>query len=59
MSGMPCGCCPVCEEQIDFADAGVCKTCGEAFHWNCCGGWVNGKHCCDNCAEDIEGASHG
>lgn len=54
MSGMPCGECHVCEEELDFSDAGVCKTCGLGFHWNACGRWLRGEHCCDECANGEE-----
>ena len=51
---MPCGNCPVCDDVVDFSDAGVCKTCGLAFHWNECGGWHAGEHTCFECVPEDE-----
>ena len=52
MTGMPIGVCCVCDEELDLADAGICKTCGKGFCWSQCGGWHNGEHACSNCNED-------
>ena len=49
-----CGDCPVCEEPVDFDDAGFCSECGMAFHWAECGSWYGSKHCCNNCAPQEE-----
>jgi hypothetical protein len=51
---MPCGLCPVCDDPVDLAEAGICKRCGNAFHWNHCGGWVGGQHVCENCEQADE-----
>lgn len=52
MSDMPIGLCCVCDEPLDLADAGICKTCGCGFCWSGCGGWVRGEHACLNCEEE-------
>ncbi len=52
MGDMPIGACVVCEEQIDFDDAGVCGECGKAFCWSRCGGWAGSEHRCNNCGGD-------
>jgi len=51
MSDMPIGNCNVCGNPLDHSDAGFCEECGQAFHWNNCGRWLNNKHCCDTCKE--------
>ena len=50
---MPCGECPVCHETVDHSEAGFCDTCGAPFHWGDCGGWVDGKHMCDLCKDEL------
>jgi hypothetical protein len=56
---MPCGDCSVCGELVDHSEAGFCKSCGSAFHWNECGRWVGGEHTCDGCApESRTGEGH-
>jgi hypothetical protein len=50
---MPCGNCCVCRDPVDHSEAGFCEVCGNAFHWNECGGWEDGKHTCENCS--VEG----
>lgn len=58
MSGMPCGECCVCEDDIDHADAGFCVACGGAFHWSGCGGWARydgfREHVCNTCQNQGE-----
>lgn len=54
MSGMPIGLCCVCDEPLDLADSGVCKTCGNGFCWNDCGEWHRGQHCCLTCMDSDE-----
>jgi len=57
---MPCGRCVVCDDLVDHSELGICTKCGEAFHWNECGGWVWSKHVCNNCQEENEEeADHG
>lgn len=48
---MPCGECSACGDYVDHSRAGFCGTCGSAFHWPRCGGWVGGKHKCNACQE--------
>ena len=53
MSGdMPVGACVVCEEQLDFQDAGGCVDCGHSFCWSDCGDWGPDGHRCNNCGGD-------
>lgn len=45
------GQCPVCDDTLEYDDAGFCKSCGQAFCWGDCGTWFDGEHCCGNCME--------
>lgn len=51
---MPCGDCCVCSDPVDHSEAGFCKKCGNAFHWNECGGWHEGQHVCFDCEPEDE-----
>lgn len=53
---MPCGLCPVCGEVVDHSEAGFCDTCEAPFHWRTCGDWVDGKHMCDRCRDEVPNA---
>ncbi len=53
--GMPIGLCCVCDDPLDLADAGVCKTCGNGFCWNDCGQWHRGQHTCSTCMDADDG----
>ncbi len=52
--GMPIGLCGVCDDPLDLADAGVCKSCGNGFCWNECGSWHHGQHTCSTCMDEDE-----
>lgn len=51
---MPCGPCGVCGETVDHTELGICKECGNGFHWGECGGWVGNQRVCNNCQEADE-----
>ena len=55
MGDMPMGLCPICEDELDFEDAGICDTCNRPFCWPHCGGWGDEGHECSECAEESGG----